>query len=118
MNLNHDNLAIDPVCGMQIAPISAAAVLEWQGENVHFCSPRCASKFRAEPEKYPLVPRGIDEGPIARLRTFPRPTELCPPFEGSFPEGPMARPLQSLQWLAKEPNADRSPQRRARCAGN
>ncbi len=58
--MNHANhgateFVTDPVCGMQIDPASSAGTLEWQGQKVHFCSPRCASRFRAETEKYPLV---------------------------------------------------------------
>jgi P-type Cu+ transporter len=49
-------LVVDPVCGMQIDPARAAATLEWRGQNIHFCSSHCTSKFRNEPGRYPLVP--------------------------------------------------------------
>ncbi|HRH45107.1 MAG TPA: cation transporter, partial [Pyrinomonadaceae bacterium] len=43
---------IDPVCGMEINPETAAGQSEFKGETVHFCSPACKEKFNAEPEKY------------------------------------------------------------------
>lgn len=58
MNLaNHGSseLVTDPVCGMQIDPTSAATTLERQGRAVHFCSARCAAKFKTQPDRYPIV---------------------------------------------------------------
>jgi Cu+-exporting ATPase len=42
----------DPVCGMKVDPLKAAASLNHQGGTVYFCSQGCAAKFRASPEKY------------------------------------------------------------------
>src|SRR5437899_1598548 len=44
--------AIDPVCGMQVVPESAAGSLEHQGKKYYFCSKRCVQKFSSDPEKY------------------------------------------------------------------
>jgi len=43
----------DPVCGMAVDPQRAKASVEHDGKTFHFCSPGCADKFRANPEKYP-----------------------------------------------------------------
>jgi Cu+-exporting ATPase len=48
--------AIDPVCGMQVDPSTAAAHVEHEGSTYYFCSQGCAAKFRTEPAKY-LRPR-------------------------------------------------------------
>ncbi|MEO8044822.1 MAG: heavy metal translocating P-type ATPase [Spartobacteria bacterium] len=38
----------DPVCGMEIDPKTAAAVVEREGEKVYFCSTHCRDKFVGE----------------------------------------------------------------------
>ena len=42
----------DPVCGMQIDPSNAEAVMEYQGWTYHFCSQACHDMFTTDPEKY------------------------------------------------------------------
>lgn len=42
----------DPVCGMQLLPAAAAATRTVQGMEFVFCSPRCAERFDAAPERY------------------------------------------------------------------
>lgn len=43
---------IDPVCGMTVTKDSAAAVLEYGGKPVYFCSQHCADLFSENPRKY------------------------------------------------------------------
>ncbi|HEY7290212.1 MAG TPA: heavy metal translocating P-type ATPase [Vicinamibacterales bacterium] len=45
-------MATDPVCGMIVDPARAAGRVEHDGTVYFFCSPGCASKFSANPEKY------------------------------------------------------------------
>jgi len=45
-------MARDPVCGMSVAPESAAASVEHDGTEYFFCSAHCAKKFRSEPDRY------------------------------------------------------------------
>lgn len=42
----------DPVCGMDIAPTTAAGKSEYKGQTYYFCSPGCKKSFDKEPEKY------------------------------------------------------------------
>ena len=42
----------DPVCGMTIAPESAAATTEYQGHTYYFCSQHCAESFATDPDKH------------------------------------------------------------------
>ncbi len=66
--------AIDPVCGMTVDPSTAAAHVEHKGSTYYFCSQGCATKFRADPEKY-LRPKA----PIAPSSKIERQTEyVCP----------------------------------------
>lgn len=44
--------AIDPVCGMQVEPQSAAGTSEHTGETYYFCSAGCKQKFDAAPERF------------------------------------------------------------------
>lgn len=43
---------IDPVCGMQINPDSAAASEEHDGRLFYFCSEHCHQTFLADPHRY------------------------------------------------------------------
>ncbi len=45
-------MEIDPVCGMQVNPQTAAGKSEYQGKTYYFCSPGCKKSFDKEPEKY------------------------------------------------------------------
>jgi len=55
--------AIDPVCGMTVDPATAkGGSLEHAGTTYHFCNPRCAEKFRAEPARYLASAPGAAHG--------------------------------------------------------
>ena len=40
---------VDPVCGMEVEPASAAAIAEVDGTTYYFCSTGCRDHFLAEP---------------------------------------------------------------------
>ena len=42
----------DPVCGMHVAPQSAAARSEYEGVTYYFCCLGCKKSFDKEPTKY------------------------------------------------------------------
>lgn len=42
----------DPVCGMNVDPVRAAATVEHAGKTYYFCGAGCAKRFEAAPEKY------------------------------------------------------------------
>ncbi len=42
----------DPVCGMDIDPMTAAGKSEYKGQTYYFCSLGCKKSFDKEPEKY------------------------------------------------------------------
>jgi len=44
--------AKDPVCGMTVDALQAAASIEYEGKLYHFCCKGCAEKFKREPAKY------------------------------------------------------------------
>ena len=43
-----DGLALDPVCGMQVATANAPGSAVHRGETVYFCSDRCRAKFDSD----------------------------------------------------------------------
>ncbi|HWB38447.1 MAG TPA: HAD-IC family P-type ATPase, partial [Rugosimonospora sp.] len=43
---------VDPVCGMNVDPKTAAATREHDGNTFYFCSPGCAATFDANPHQY------------------------------------------------------------------
>ncbi len=45
-------MPIDPVCGMNVSPDSAATSLGHAGREYLFCSSGCADKFRKDPDRY------------------------------------------------------------------
>ncbi|MGB2668274.1 MAG: heavy metal translocating P-type ATPase [Candidatus Acidiferrum sp.] len=42
----------DPVCGMMVDARKSAGKVAHAGKTYHFCSPRCAERFRNEPEEF------------------------------------------------------------------
>jgi Cu+-exporting ATPase len=42
----------DPVCGMEIEPMSAAAQTTYKGHTYYFCSQECKDNFDKNPQKY------------------------------------------------------------------
>ena len=45
-------MAVDPVCGMDVEPGSAAAVSDYNGQKYYFCAVSCKERFDADPGKY------------------------------------------------------------------
>ncbi|NOT58458.1 MAG: YHS domain-containing protein [Deltaproteobacteria bacterium] len=42
----------DPVCGMEVNPVTTVHTHEYGGQRYFFCSSQCLAKFRVEPSKY------------------------------------------------------------------
>lgn len=82
---------IDPVCGMQVDPVTAAAMEENEGTRYFFCSQGCATKFRAEPGKF--TRSKPDPEPIAVPSKQDLLTEyICPMDPEVHQKGPGACP--------------------------
>ena len=43
---------VDPVCGMSVAPETAAGKYDYKGETFYFCSVGCVNKFRQNPANF------------------------------------------------------------------
>ena len=44
--------AIDPVCGMEVDPATAAGTSEYQGTTYYFCSVGCKRQFDKDPQTF------------------------------------------------------------------
>ncbi len=51
-DVEDEAIAVDPVCGMDVAVDEAAATVEVAGETYHFCGEGCADAFRDDPDRY------------------------------------------------------------------
>jgi Cu+-exporting ATPase len=45
-------MEIDPVCGMEVDPQSAAGSFDYRGTIYYFCSAGCLEDFKEDPESY------------------------------------------------------------------
>ena len=48
------DMAIDPVCGMEVEEAQAPATTEFEGRPYYFCSESCRDEFEANPSLYAL----------------------------------------------------------------
>jgi Cu+-exporting ATPase len=74
---------IDPICGMEVEPHSAAGKHVYNGQTHYFCSHHCLAKFKEDPDKFLKTPRqGHAHGHTAAHTTQPDKTEertyVCP----------------------------------------
>ncbi len=81
-------LALDPVCGMNVDPVTAASTVAHAGISYYFCSRGCGEKFKAEPEKFlsPPAPSTAtqtqtqtqSQAPTTSADTKPTVAYVCP----------------------------------------
>jgi Cu+-exporting ATPase len=83
---------VDPVCGMRIAPQSAAGTHEYRGTTYYFCGTSCLKRFQANPEAFvtsaaapPVVP-----SPAGTHYVCPLDPEVRQDHPGSCPRCGMA----------------------------
>ncbi|CAL1240930.1 Silver exporting P-type ATPase [Candidatus Methylocalor cossyra] len=82
----------DPVCGMPVHPAKAAGEVEHGGQKYAFCSSACATKFKADPERYlsPAKPE-VRPGGAERMEfTCPMHPEVRQIGPGACPKCGMA----------------------------
>ena len=57
-------MGLDPVCGMEVTPVTAAAQSDYEGVTFYFCSEKCKKAFDADPLRY------LDEVDLAEARAI------------------------------------------------
>ena len=73
---------LDPVCGMWVEPAKARGSFDYKNQTYFFCSPRCAEKFKAEPDKY-LAPK--PQPGLVQLGGFAPAKAPAPPQPAQIP---------------------------------
>ncbi|TKT71841.1 heavy metal translocating P-type ATPase [Afipia massiliensis] len=82
-----DGRVTDPVCGMQVDPLTTKHHLDYKGQDYFFCSGRCRTRFEAEPEKF-LAPKSSapeEKLPEGTIYTCPMHPEVRQVGSGSCP---------------------------------
>ena len=79
----------DPVCGMMVDPLSAAATYDHEGTTYYFCHPRCEERFRSDPDGYlsGKYIQAMEDAPAS-----PGTDYICPMCPGVVSETPAACP--------------------------
>ncbi len=98
--------AIDPVCGMQVDPLTTSHHALLAGTDYHFCSARCRGRFVAEPEKF-LTPSAAELGgaPAGTIYTCPMHPQIRQEGPGTCPICGMALEPE-MQSLGHEDNPE------------
>ncbi|MDP3216047.1 MAG: heavy metal translocating P-type ATPase [Deltaproteobacteria bacterium] len=93
----------DPVCGMDVSPATAREHHDWGGRTWHFCSARCAEKFRADPAHYA---DGAPAPAAAPAKPAPEAVEYtCPMHPEIVRPGPGSCPLCGMALEPRTPVA-------------
>ena len=95
----------DPVCGMNVDPVTSRHRFEHAGTIFHFCGAGCRTKFAAEPTKYlaPKSPTALPPADPDAIYTCPMHPEIRQVGPGSCPICGMA--LEPLE-LTGEPEVN------------
>jgi len=92
---------LDPVCGMQVDPLTTAHHAAHGGDDYHFCSARCRERFVADPLKY-LSPATAETAPTAPAGTI----YTCPMHPQIRQEGPGTCPICGMALEAEMPSLE------------
>ena len=57
-------MGLDPVCGMEVSPVTAEAQSEYKGVTFYFCSDTCKEEFDTDPLRY------VDETDLDEARAI------------------------------------------------
>ncbi|OQW53840.1 MAG: hypothetical protein A4S09_06385 [Proteobacteria bacterium SG_bin7] len=96
----HNQTAKDPVCGMDVDPKTAKGKVQHEGVDYFFCSTKCETKFKSEPEKYLKEKKPVGAVSDAAIYTCPMHSEIKQIGPGSCPICGMA--LEPLEITAEE----------------
>ncbi|MEA3265071.1 MAG: heavy metal translocating P-type ATPase [Pseudomonadota bacterium] len=80
----HSHLVHDPVCGMTVDPHTSPHHAQLDGQDWHFCSAGCRTKFIADPQRY-LEPQPEVAVPEGTMWTCPMHPEVRQDHAGPCP---------------------------------
>lgn len=93
----------DPVCGMTVDPAGTEHHAQHDGEEFHFCSAGCRTKFLAEPDLY------LSDVPRLEPEATPGAMWTCPMHPQIRQEGPGTCPICGMALEPEEPTLDDKP---------
>ena len=96
-------LVKDPVCGMQVDPAQTPHHAPREGQDYHFCSNGCRTKFAADPERY------LRDEPQAQPEATPGAIWTCPMHPQIRQEGPGTCPICGMALEPEAPSLDDAP---------
>jgi Cu+-exporting ATPase len=106
MNTQHSEagFAIDPVCGMKVAPGAGKPTHVWRDETYHFCSQKCCIRFAADPVFYLSGKSKLKAmaAPRNASYTCPMDPEIVQEGPGTCPICGMA--LEPMDGVSDEPS--------------
>jgi len=70
-------IAKDPVCGMSVDPLKAAATIDYDGHPYYFCSRSCATKFQQNPAKYLATTAVTTSASLTQINTASTTHSCC-----------------------------------------
>ena len=100
-NENKNNMATDPVCGMNVDPETAKYKNTYKEQKYYFCAENCLKKFKADPEKY-LAPK-LEE-PTAQGAIY-----ICPMHPQIRQQGPGTCPICGMALEPEVITGDEGP---------
>ena len=92
---------IDPVCGMQVDPLTTSHHASHASVDYHFCSARCRERFISEPGKF-AFPESAAPGAAAPAGTI----YTCPMHPQIRQEGPGTCPICGMALEPEMPSLD------------
>lgn len=93
----------DPVCGMTVDPAATAHHGWHEGQEHHFCSASCRTKFLADPERY------LSDEPRPVAEATPGAIWTCPMHPEIRREGPGTCPICGMALEPEGPSLDDAP---------
>ena len=94
---------VDPVCGMTVDPAKTAHHASQDGDDYHFCSAGCRTRFVADPGKY------LGDVPRPEPEATPGAIWTCPMHPEIRQEGPGTCPICGMALEPEEPSLDDAP---------
>ena len=92
---------IDPVCGMQVDPLTTAHHAVHADAKYHFCSARCRERFIADPAKYLSPSAAAPAAPVAAGTIY-----TCPMHPEIRQEGPGTCPICGMALEPEMPSLE------------
>ncbi len=95
--------AVDPVCGMTVAPERAAGHHEYKGTTYYFCGTGCLQRFTRDPESFLAAGRepGASSSPAAAAASSAPREYTCPMHPEITRDGPGSCPICGMALEAR-----------------